>query len=109
LNVRGRSFRSPPIVGDVESFSLLDAEGKLHTCSCAANEELLSLANGGYGLFGLITHVLLRVVRRFKVRRNLKRIAIKDLLDWYQRRLAAGFVFGDCQYSGDVTGQAEGS
>jgi FAD/FMN-containing dehydrogenase len=65
------------------------------------------LAIGGYGLFGMVTHVQLRLVRRFKVRRRVEIIAVKDLLDWYDRRISEGFVLGDCQYSAELSGDAE--
>jgi FAD/FMN-containing dehydrogenase len=106
-NVHGRGLTSPPIVHDVESFQLMDADGKVHKCSRADNAELFALAIGGYGLFGIITRVQLHLVRRFKVRRKVERIEVKDLLDRYHARLAQGFVFGDCQYSADLTGDAE--
>ncbi|HZL89082.1 MAG TPA: FAD-binding oxidoreductase [Pirellulaceae bacterium] len=106
-NVHGRALASPPIVRDVESFELLDAEGRLQRCSRTENAELFSLAIGGYGLFGVMTQVRLRLVRRYKVRRRVEKIVVKDLLDWYQRRIGERFVFGDCQYSGDLSGAAE--
>jgi hypothetical protein len=106
-NVHGRSLRAGPIVGDVESFRLVDAEGAVKTCSRSENAELFSLAVGGYGLLGIITHVTLRLVRRYKVRRRVEAIQVKDLLDWHRRRISEGFVFGDCQYSGDLRGPAE--
>jgi len=106
-NVHGRGLSFPPIVHDVESFQLLDAAGELQQCSRSENSELFSLAIGGYGLFGVITQVTLRLVRRFKVRRKVERIEVKNLLDRYNERLRQGFVFGDCQYSADLSGDAE--
>lgn len=106
-NVHGRGLKYPPIVHDVESFELLDAEGKMHQCSRSENAELFSLAIGGYGLFGIIAHVTLRLVRRFKVRRRVEVIAVKDLLERHKQRLDQGFVYGDCQYSTDLSGHAE--
>jgi FAD/FMN-containing dehydrogenase len=106
-NVHGRGLKYPPIVHDVESLTLIDAEGRLRTCSRTENSELFSLAVGGYGLFGIIAEVTLRLTRRFKVRRRVQEIAVKDLLDLYQQRLAEGFVFGDCQYSADLSGDSE--
>ncbi|WP_254509496.1 hypothetical protein [Anatilimnocola floriformis] len=49
----------------------------------------------------------LRLTRRFKVRRRVEVIAVKDLLDGYQRRVDQGFVLGDCQYSAELSGAAE--
>ncbi len=106
-NVHGRGLRFPPIIGDVESFVLLDAKGKLHTCSRRENRELFALAIGGYGLFGIITHVTLRLVPRTKVERVVEVIAVKDLLPWVDRRLQEGFLYGDCQYSTDLDTDAE--
>jgi FAD/FMN-containing dehydrogenase len=106
-NVHGRGLKFPPLVHDIQSFQLMDAAGELHQCSRKENPELFSLAIGGYGLLGIITQVQLRLVRRSKVRRRLEVIAVKDLLDWHQRRLEQGFVEGDCQYSADLSGDAE--
>jgi hypothetical protein len=106
-NVHGRALKSPPIICDIESFTLLDADGKVHNCSRQEDPELFSLVIGGYGLFGIITDVTLRLARQFKVRRRVQEIAVKDLLDLYQQRVDSGFVFGDCQYSADLDGEAE--
>lgn len=106
-NVHGRGLTFPPFVNDVESFDLLDANGRIRHCNRSENSELFSLAIGGYGLFGLVTRVTLRLVRRFKVRRHVERIAVRDVLDRYQKRVDAGCVYGDCQYSVDLTGDAK--
>ncbi len=105
-NVHGRGLRFPPIVGDVESFVLIDAEGKARTCSRRENAELFSLAIGGYGLFGVIARVTLRLAKRTKVQRAVEVIAVKDLLSWVERRLGQGFLYGDCQYSTDLETEA---
>ena len=63
-NIHGRGLRFPPIISDVESFVLVDAAGRVHTCSRRENRELFALAIGGYGLFGVIAHVTLRLVPR---------------------------------------------
>jgi FAD/FMN-containing dehydrogenase len=106
-NIHGRGLKFPPLVADVESFTLLTADGKVPTCSRSENPELFSLAIGGYGLFGVILHVTLRLVRRTKVQRIVEVIPVKDLLPWVEKRLAAGFVYGDCQYSTDLDAAAE--
>ncbi len=93
-------------MGDVESFVLVDAQGKLHACSRRENAELFALVIGGYGLFGAIARVTLRLARRTKVQRAVEIIAVKDLLPWVEKRLAQGFLYGDCQYSTDLETEA---
>ena len=101
-NAHGRGLRFPPIVSDVESFVLVGADGEPKTCSRGENLELFSLAIGGYGLFGAITRVTLRLVPRTKVRRVVMIIPVRDLMERVAERLEQGFVFGDCQYSVDL-------
>ncbi len=105
-NVHGRGLKFPPIVADIESFTLLGADGKLHTCNRQQNQEFFSLAIGGYGLFGVIVDVTLRLARRAKVQRMVEVIPVKDLLPWVEKRLGAGFLYGDCQYSTDLDAEA---
>lgn len=106
-NIHGRGLRHPPIISDVESFQLLDAQGKLHTCSRAENAERFSLAIGGYGLLGIITQVTLRLVRRTKLQRVVEVIKVRDLLDMVEQRLEQGFLYGDCQYATDLGTDAD--
>src|SRR5262249_33642282 len=47
------------------------------------------------------------LVPRTKVQRVVDVIAVKDLLPRIDERLAAGFVYGDCQYSTDLDAEAE--
>ncbi|HEX6961243.1 MAG TPA: FAD-binding oxidoreductase, partial [Lacipirellula sp.] len=105
-NIHGRGLQFPPIVGDVESFLLVDAEGRAQTCSRRENPELFTLAIGGYGLFGLIAEVRLRLTRRMKVERVVEIIPVKDLIDRVDERIRHGFVYGDCQYSTNLESDA---
>jgi len=100
-NVHGRGLTLPPFVGDVESFKLLDAEGDLKTCSRTENPELFSLAIGGYGLFGFIYSVTLRLVPRRKVERVVQVRDIAALPAAFAGRIRDGFLYGDFQYSID--------
>src|SRR6266480_1765276 len=63
-NAHGRGLKFKPMIADVESFALVDAQGKVLTCSRKENRELFRLAIGGYGLFGLIAEVKLRLMPR---------------------------------------------
>ena len=47
----------------------IDAKGEVKHCSRSENAELFRLAVGGYGLFGFVYSVTLRLVPRRKVER----------------------------------------
>jgi FAD/FMN-containing dehydrogenase len=100
-NIHGRGLRLRPIVGDIESFELVDATGALVTCSRTSNAELFSLAIGGYGLFGAIATVTLRLARRHKVERRVTLASVDDLPELFERRIRDGFEYGDCQFATD--------
>jgi FAD/FMN-containing dehydrogenase len=62
VNCHGWQHNQPPIASTVESFRLMKADGAVVQCSRTENPELFSLVLGGYGLFGIILDVDLRVV-----------------------------------------------
>src|SRR5881398_2495780 len=100
-NAHGRGLKFKPFIGDVESFVLVDAGGIPRTCSRQDNAELFRLAIGGYGLFGVITSVRLRLAPRVKVQRQVEILSIEELMPAFERRIAAGFTYGDFQYHTD--------
>mgnify|MGYP003339894680 CR=1 FL=1 len=59
------------------------------------------LAIGGYGLFGAIATVTLRLVRRQKVQRIVKLIDLEELVPAIEQRIADGFLYGDLQFAID--------
>jgi FAD/FMN-containing dehydrogenase len=61
-NAHGWQHDRPPIASTVERFRLVKADGRVVECSRTENEDLFSLVLGGYGLFGVILDVDLRVV-----------------------------------------------
>jgi len=100
-NIHGRGLRMRPLVGDVESFDLVDHTGALVTCSRTSNAELFSLAIGGYGLFGAIARVTLRLALRRKVERRVTLACVDNLPELFDRRIRDGYEFGDCQFATD--------
>jgi FAD/FMN-containing dehydrogenase len=100
-NVHGRGLTMKPIVGDVESFILLDPAGNPIECNRTKNSELFGHAIGGYGLFGAIASLRLRLVPRRKVRRVVEVLTIDQLMAAFERRIASGFLYGDFQFSID--------
>ncbi|MEN9359812.1 MAG: hypothetical protein RL095_1347 [Verrucomicrobiota bacterium] len=103
-NAHGRGLNFAPVAADVEDLLLIDAEGRTLSCSRKERPELFSLVLGGYGLFGVIAALTLRLVPRQKLRRQVQIIAIQDLLPLLDRRLEQGFLYGDCQYATDLGG-----
>ncbi len=104
-NVHGRGLHLKPIIADVESFTLIDAEGQVHRCSRNENYELFRLAIGGYGLFGIVANVTLRLAPRTKLVRIVEIIEIDRLIDAFEDRMREGFRYGDFQFSTDAASQ----
>jgi FAD/FMN-containing dehydrogenase len=100
-NIHGRALDQKPIIANIESFTLLDAEGELRECSRQSNPELFRLAIGGYGLFGLITSVKLRLRDRVKVRRIVEIRDLKEIPDALEQRIRDGYLYGDFQFAID--------
>ena len=100
-NIHGRGLTLKPIIGDVESFTLIDSEGNVRTCSRSENSELFRLAIGGYGLFGPILRVRLRLMPRTKMERVVKLMDVDELMPAFDQRIKESFLFGDCQFSTD--------
>ena len=100
-NGHGRGLSYAPFVQDVESLQLVDAQGNLVRCSRTENQELFSLAIGGYGLFGVIYSATLRLMPAHHLRRTVEVTDIDLLPDLFANRIANGFTYGDFQYMTD--------
>jgi len=100
-NVHGRGLTMCPFVADVDSFTLVGADGVLRRCSRTENRELFRLTIGGYGLFGFIATVTLRLVRRRRLRRDVEMITTDRLIDAFEQRIRAGHLYGDFQFAID--------
>ena len=104
-NAHGRGLRFKPMIADVESFTLVNAQGKVLTCSRKENRELFRLAIGGYGLFGVIAEVKLRLMPRTKLERTVDVIEVADLVPAVEKRIADGYMYGDFQF--DINPRSE--
>jgi FAD/FMN-containing dehydrogenase len=98
-NAHGRGLKMKPFISDVESFVLVDATGSPHTCSRTENPELFGLVHGGYGLFGIVTSVRLRLAPRRKVERVVELRTVDGLIAAFEERIVDGFQYGDFQFS----------
>jgi len=100
-NVHGRGLAMKPLISNIESFTLINADGKSIRCSRDEKKELFRLAIGGYGLFGLIDSVTLRLAPRQKLRRVVEIIRADHLPKRFEERIAQKFLYGDFQFSVD--------
>ena len=100
-NIHGRGLDLPPFVADVEDFTLIGADGTARRCSRTENSDLFRLAIGGYGLFGIVDRVRLRLAPRTKLRRVVEIATVDEAVAALEARAAAGFTYGDFQFAID--------
>lgn len=100
-NVHGRGLTMRPFVADVEALTVVNANGEVVRCSRRERPELFRLAIGGYGLFGFVATVTLRLVPRCKLERVVEVLDVDELVPLLDRRVADGFLYGDFQFAID--------
>jgi FAD/FMN-containing dehydrogenase len=98
VNCHGWQHDRQPICSTVESVRVMKADGSIMRCSQAENSELFSLVLGGYGLFGVILDVELRVVPNERYRAESQVIAAERYVDRFRERVRGrsdiGMVYG---------------
>jgi FAD/FMN-containing dehydrogenase len=102
-NIHGRGLTMRPVINDVEAFQLITPNGDQLECSRFKNSELFRLAIGGYGLFGVISRIKLRLMPRSRLKRRVKILDIDDLMPAFEQRIVEGCLYGDFQYMTDAT------
>lgn len=100
-NVHGRGLAMRPLVADVESLVVVDPAGEIRPCSRERNSELFRLVVGGYGLFGIVYSVRLRLVQSRTLERVVELESVEALSERFDERLRAGFTYGDFQFAID--------
>jgi len=100
-NIHSRGLAMKPFISDVESIVLLDGKGEPRVCSRKENEELFRLAFGGYGLFGFVYSIKVRLSPRQKIERVVKIVDRDQVITELHGRRDDGFLYGDWQYSTD--------
>src|SRR5437016_8086398 len=91
-NIHGRGLALKPIIGDIESFTLMHADGSLSTCNRSENPELFSLVIGGSGLLGVVARERLRLGRRTKLERVVRIADICHLMAAFAQRIGEGYL-----------------
>ena len=100
-NAHGRGLTMRPFISDVESFKLITSTGDLVSCSRKENPDLFRAVAGGYGLFGIVYSVTLRLVPRRSIKRVVEVRNSHGLMDAFRDRIEKGFIYGDFQFSID--------
>ena len=105
MSVNGHGWQkdSPPISSSVISFSLMKANGEVVNCSKEENAELFHLVLGGYGLFGVILDVKLRVVENIALKYKYIRLSPENYVGYYKKYVSGNpnvnLVFGRLRIS----------
>ncbi|NIF04586.1 FAD-binding oxidoreductase [Chryseobacterium sp. Tr-659] len=105
MSVNGHGWQKnlPPISSSVVSFSLMDHSGKILNCSREENPELFKLAIGGYGLFGIILDVRLKVVDNVALQYKYIRLSADQYPNYYKKFISGNpevnLVFGRLRIS----------
>tara|TARA_Y100000588_G_scaffold64755_1_gene64504 strand:+ start:504 stop:1892 length:1389 start_codon:yes stop_codon:yes gene_type:complete len=100
-NIHGRVLGRQPIVADIAGFNITTPEGVRLHCSRQENEDLFGLVIGGYGLFGFIDSVELRLTENLKLRRHVAERSLEEVIPALEAYTEAGAQFGDFQYMTD--------
>lgn len=100
-NAHGQGLNFPPLIDDIESLTIVDGRGAVRTVSRQENADLFPLLVGGYGMFGLVTAVTLRLVPLEKLRCITAEIPIAQLATWREAALKEGAVYGSLQVNVD--------
>ncbi len=97
-NIHGRGLTMRPFVQDIEEIEIVNARAELVTLSRHQNAELFRLVVGGYGLFGIIATVTLRLTPRKIMRRHVREVTARGLLPALNECIADGHEYGDFQF-----------
>lgn len=105
ISVNGHGWQKnlPPISASVISFTLLTQNGEIINCSRQENQELFSLVIGGYGLFGVILNVKLKVVKNIALQYKYIRLSPDKYVSYFKKYISdnpnVNLVFGRLRIS----------
>ena len=100
-NIHGRGLKKAPFIEDIEDFVIVMSDGVAKRCNRQENVDLFRLAIGGYGLFGIISSVTVRLVRRALLQRHVELVASSEAIQRLENHIIAGATYGDFQFSID--------
>ncbi|MDP7978722.1 FAD-binding oxidoreductase [Bacillus sp. WLY-B-L8] len=86
-NVHGRDIRHDALIDTVDSFRLLMADGNIKNVSRNENTELFSLVIGGYGLFGFILDVTLKLTEDELYQIRTKTLDYREYISYFKKHV----------------------
>lgn len=105
ISVNGHGWQKdvPPISASVISFTLMKENGEIVNCSRQENQELFNLVIGGYGLFGIVLDVKLKVVENESLQYKYIRLSPDNYVNYYKKYISenpnVNLVFGRLRIS----------
>lgn len=105
ISVNGHGWQKdvPPISASVVSFTLMKDNGEIVNCSREENQELFKLVIGGYGLFGIVLDVKLKVVENEALQYKYIRLSPDNYVNYYKKFISenpnVNLVFGRLRIS----------
>ncbi len=100
-NAHGRVLGRKPMVADIEAFRATLPSGERVMCSREENPHLFAAAIGGYGLFGFVDSIRLKLEARVLLVRRVREIAAGEAVDALSEQARLGASYGDFQYMTD--------
>lgn len=105
ISVNGHGWQKnlPPISESVISFILMKQNGEIVNCSRQENKELFNLVIGGYGLFGIVLDVKLKVVENIALKYKYIRLNPDNYINYFKKYITdnpnVNLVFGRLRIS----------
>lgn len=105
ISVNGHGWQKdvPPISASVISFTLMKENGEIVNCCRQENQELFKLVIGGYGLFGIVLDVKLKVVENESLQFKYIRLSPDNYINYYKKFISENpninLVFGRLRIS----------
>ncbi len=87
VNVHGRDIRHDAFIDTVQSFRLLMADGSIQNISREEKPDLFYLVIGGYGLFGVVLDVTLRLTEDELYKKRTRVIDYKDYTSYFRKNV----------------------
>ena len=104
-NIHSRVLGRKPIVEDIESFYITTSDGSRVKCSREENSELFQCAIGGYGLFGFVDSINLKLTERQQLKREVTENSLEEVIPLLENYADRGATYGDFQYMTDEDSQ----